>query len=363
MIVLTARINLISGNEITEINDVSQYSQYGNISSKNISDVINTKVASSDPFIVGQSKLGSTGRVTSSVKGVLVRQNPTFPYYPLLFELKTNAPINNLMIAFNPNTPLNPLTETKVSVVVNGVNFYDKDDTIANIYFEEPTDTFEIRLYNSAFIEGIYTNITIEIDSRNLISLNNETFDRGDISLPTWGIISNGGSISFNDLDGEINDYIEAHLLKKGVDVEMYITDTLSKKTSLVGKRVTGEWDYDNESRQVTVTIKDRLEEWQDITVKGLEYDPRNLEPWSLAQYYEYLYNATPAKYNMQSYTELGDAEKSVLARLVPFPVLETASLWAQWTKLCVVAQAHIYDENGKTVFKYNTFSGKSNRI
>ena len=52
--------------------------------------------------------------------------------------------------------------------------------------------------------------------------------------------------------------------------------------------------------------------------------------------------------------SELDNETQNALQAVVPYPVLETASLWAQWSKLCVAARCHIFDDNGTTVFKYN---------
>jgi hypothetical protein len=350
MITLTARIKLIAGNEIQAINDSKI--RYGNLSSS-INNVTNKKVSAQHPFLVNASKLNDGSVLMDSVNGFIGMSDNS--YSNMSLAIYTATELSNITIVFNPYFKHPAFT-------VDGI-YHTDDDNIYTISLVPNLSHF-IRFEDSyqeagddllpIYIEGIYTDITIKIDATNLLGITDTTYERADLSLPSYGIISNSGMIRFNDLDGEIGDYIEARLLKKGVDVEIYLTDTLTKKSDMVGKKVTSKWDYNNNTREVSVTIKDRLEEWQDISVDGINYDPRQPDAWAMEQYYQYLYERTPAKYNMLPLSELDDATINALQVLVPYPVLDTASLWAQWNKLCVAARCHIYDDNGTTVFKYN---------
>jgi hypothetical protein len=106
----------------------------------------------------------------------------------------------------------------------------------------------------------------------------------------------------------------------------------------------------------VSVSLKDDLEEWQDINVEGMSYDPRDTTSKSLKDFYDYLRGKTPDKYSMLYFTELDPATQNLLSNtFIKYPMLNSGSLWQQWTKLCQVAQAHIYkNNNGETVFVYN---------
>ena len=84
---------------------------------------------------------------------------------------------------------------------------------------------------------SISADIEIVIDNRNMISLDRTIMDRSDISKPNWGIIANSGNIEFNDLGGEIKDYIEQQLLKSDLSVYFEIRNTLvENKVERAGK-------------------------------------------------------------------------------------------------------------------------------
>lgn len=197
----------------------------------------------------------------------------------------------------------------------------------------------------------------IEIDRRNMLSIESSTFDRSDFKLPSFGIISNTGRVEFNDTDGRVLQYAEALRLVKGLRCEITLSNTLvDGANELVGVYETDEWDYDNNSRVVSVSLKDDLEEWQDINVAEISYDPRYPEHKPFRWLYERLWSLTKVNYSMQSFDELDDKTKAVLQyTYTQYPLLESGSLWQQWTKLCQVCQLHIYkNNNGVVVCRYN---------
>ena len=241
---------------------------------------------------------------------------------------------------------------------------YIDDDsifTMSNLSKNEDI-TIKIDDWNSPkypiVITGIYALVDIVIDRRNLISLESSIFDRSDLKLPSFGIISNTGNIEFNDLDGEIKDYAEQLLLQSGLSCEIRLNNTLVDGASeLVAKMETDQWDYDNDNRVVSVSIKDDLEEWQDINVAEIPYDPRKIEskPFSWL-YEEHLWAITNPNYPMQKLSDLDEQTYKVLTTTyIQYPLLESGSLWQQWTKLCQACQLHIYkNSDGVVVCRYN---------
>ena len=201
--------------------------------------------------------------------------------------------------------------------------------------------------------------VSIDIDRRNLISISRSIFDRSDLKLPSWGIISNTGNIEFNDTDGEIRDYAEQLILQSGLKCEIKLKNTLVDGASeTIGLFETDEWDYDNDNRVVSVSIKDDLEEWQDISVEEISYDPRKIESKPFKWLYEHLWAITTANnnYTMLAFDELDTDTQGVLQNTyIQYPLLESGSLWESWQKLCEVCQLHIYkDNNGVVVCRYN---------
>jgi hypothetical protein len=205
----------------------------------------------------------------------------------------------------------------------------------------------------------IYINETeiIDVDRRNILNISCSIFDRSDLKFPSFGIISNVGEIEFNDIDGKILNFVEAGTLTNGAEVKIFLNNTLAEEASSeIGHFKTDNWRYDTDNKVVNVNIKDELEEWQNINVDGISYDPREVKHKNLEWVYNYLYEKTPAKYNMQTFDSLDESTKNVLSNTwIVYPMLKQGNLWRQWDKLCQVAQSHIKKEpDGTTSFKYN---------
>ena len=188
----------------------------------------------------------------------------------------------------------------------------------------------------------------VEIDRKNILSLNSNIFDRSDLKLPSWGIISNTGNIEFNDTDGKVLNYTENLLLQSGLKCEIKLNNTLVEGASeTIGLFETDEWDYDNDNRVVSVILKDDLEEWQTILIE--EYPLQNA--MTMYEIYEYLVGKTPSKWEFILDNENATRLKNITC---PYPYLESANLWAQWQKLCEVCALYIYKNNeGKVVVQH----------
>jgi hypothetical protein len=250
------------------------------------------------------------------------------------------------------------------SILFNGVEYAD-DDPIFVIKDVAASLDNQLYIYNwnaphyPITIRGIYVIKELTIDKRNIISLSRELMSRGNISLPDFGIISNIGTLEFNDMDGEIRDYAEQMLLTDDLSVKIFLNNTLSKNQEQIGAFQTREWHYDNDNRGVSVSLRDDLEEWQQIQIDGFSYDPRKLESKNLRFFYDYLFERTPSKYNMLSFVELDEKTREILERnYVKYPFLDSNSLWGQWRNLCQVAQSYIYKDmignENRTLFVYN---------
>lgn len=310
------------------------------------------------------------------VKLNILTQNSTsnfvvgeFSYDDTDFTIPDNGYIYaNIIICYN-------LYETKTSKKYQKISDYSDNDPIWTI-FDLPEESFykiEISNWNvpnyPLVITGIYAEVSIEIDRRNLISISRSIFDRSDLKLPSWGIISNTGNIEFNDTDGEIRDYAEQLLLESGLKCEIKLNNTLVDGASqTIGVFETDEWDYDNDNRVVSVSLKDDLEEWQDINVAEISYDPRKIEHKPFKWFYVELWKLTSNRfyaeediygngnYNMLAFDELDTDTQDILQNAyIQYPLLESGSLWESWQKLCEVCQLHIYkDNNGVVVCRYN---------
>jgi hypothetical protein len=196
----------------------------------------------------------------------------------------------------------------------------------------------------------------VQFDKRNLISFESEIKDRADIKQPSFGIISTGGSMSFKDNDSRFLTYANAGLLTEGVEIKIFLENTITKTRKNIGTYYTTDWDYDNGNRIVSVSFKDDLEEWQDIQVKGFDYDPRDpfkvIDEGKMSNFYRHLdVNYISSKYRMVSFEDLDENTRKVLAETkLQYPLLESGTLWSQMSKLCEVCGLRIYkDMDGNT--------------
>lgn len=204
----------------------------------------------------------------------------------------------------------------------------------------------ESRLGEGAVFGSVSSGAKTEIviNQRNLINLESSIFDRSDIKMPSWGIISNGGRLEFNDPYGDVKDLVERNLLTINQKVHIYLTNTLTNVVEQVGEFFTADWEYDTNNKTASVTLKDDLEEWQEIMIDGINYDPRNATPKSAYFIYEYLQEKTPDKYGMPNPWELDDDTQNMLWNTIILnPFLSSGSLWTCWSKLCELCQLYIY--------------------
>lgn len=208
----------------------------------------------------------------------------------------------------------------------------------------------------SAIISGLPDNQAIEIDRKNLISLQCSLFDRSDFKLPSFGIISNTGSLRFVDGTRSIKRLAEQQKLRSGMQIILYLHDTISGAESSFGEFITGDWDYNNDNFNVSVNLKDELIELQDIVVPKRDYDHTQEHDLTFEWLYNYLYNLTPQKYNFLTFEQLDSDTQYVLSNIkFEYPYWESKSLWAFWNDLCYCCFCHIYKNNqGYTVLRYN---------
>ena len=361
MITLTAKINLLSGDNSAL--SLGSDNLSGNNISSNLGSVVGVKKNGSNPFIIGASKLGDGSTFSNGVDyfigNELSDDNGNFKNGYSITINDNSGKLSNLTIAFDVVNNRYPKR-----IIIDDMQYIDNDpifvmDNLLSGYSHK----IEIYDWNSPnyplVITGIYAEISIEIDRRNLISISRSIFDRSDLKLPSWGIISNTGNIEFNDINGEIREYAEELLLKSGLKCEIKLNNTLVENASqTIGLFETDEWNYDNDNRVVSVSLKDDLEEWQNINVAEISYDPRKQESKPFKWLYEHLWDITTANgnYTMLAFDALGNDTRNVLeTNYIKYPLLKSCSLWTAWQKLCEVCQLHIYKNNyGVIVCRYN---------
>lgn len=358
MITLTAKINLFDADKNASIYAVSSGEKEINISSR-FENLVGTVKKTKKPFLLGHSKLGDGSTFQSKldyfVGSISADSNGEFAS-PQTFYITTNYDLSSLTVSFDNANGGHP-----VHVVFDNVSHYvnSTEYTFGNL----PSlgqHTMQILDWNKpngqVVISGFYTNITVEINRRNLLSMNIDLPSKSDNSMPSFGIISSEGSVSFNDIDGKVENYAEQGLLVGGLSFEARINNTLKNgATQTVGVFQTSEWNYDAFKRSVSVTLTDGLEEWQDVHVDGISYNPNDISAWNGEDVYNYLQGITPSKYNVIPFAELDNDTKFILQNTaIPFKFLSAGSLWSQWQKLCTVCMSYVYKTaDGHTTFSY----------
>lgn len=352
MITLSATINLLEGQNSSLSATINNSAH--RISSE-ISNVVGTKKSGKSPFFLGKTKLGSGGvfksKKVSYYIGDVFSNNSGYFETPYRIVI-TGRNITNLTFVFDEQGNQHPIQMT-----VGGKTIRD-DDNIWTITDLGGVDALSVEILNwntpnaPLKITGIFAEVKIEINNRNLISLNSITNSRGDNDLPSWGIISNSGELVFNDVTGEVRDYIEGGLLREDTKITISLNDTLTGKSEIVGTFKTSDWNYDNDNREISVTFKDELEEWQDINIPSIEYTPKKAEHMRALVFYALLHSVTQLNgYDMVSYSQLDTKTYNKLSNTVfAYPMLNTGSLWSAWRKLCEVCQLYIYQEKDGTI-------------
>lgn len=357
MITLTAKINLISSN--SDKLDITSHNLVGNNISGVVGDVLGKNKQSKNPFIFGVSKFGDNSTLQSHLDYFIGNQLPNDNG---LFENSytitiQGEDIDSLTFVFDTANNRHPNY-----IIVDG-KVYDDNDPIFTLSLEKSnTHTINIDNWNyksPLVIQGIFIDLSVELKYNNLLNLLRTISQRSDIKLPSYGVISNVGDLSFNDFNGEFSDYAEQLLLKNNLSVEILLSNTLSKKYEKIGSFLTNEWNYDNDNRIVSLSLKDNLEEWQEIHFEGISYDPR--EPFKYFKTIKDLYiilqneKVTPKKYNMLPFEMLDSQTQEILTKTqLRYPVVDAGTLWSTWQKVCEVCALYIYKNNkGETVCSY----------
>lgn len=356
MISLTAYIDVTLGKAGTINSATSTVS--GNNVSNDLTDIVNDKVYGNNIFLLEVSHLDDGGTFSAETEGYYIgteisNENGEF-VNPYTITLNGDK-IKNFTLVFDTYNNQHP-----TKIIVDNQE-YENDDNIFTISVESgATHTIEIDNWNTPNyplrIEGIYLELGIEVNKQNIESLSLVSTDRSDYKFPIWGIISNICTIEFKDLNGEILDYIEQDLLVQGLVCKVFIEETLKGASHQIGEYYADQWNYDNDNRVVTVSLKDDLEEWQNINIDEINYDVRNPVHRNLEWFYNYLYSKTPSKYKMQEFDALDENTKNMLSTTyVVYPLLEGGTLWRGWDKLCQASRSHIMKKrDGVTSFKYN---------
>ena len=372
MIRMTAEIELLAGAGEIQTDSIS-ITPSGNNISASIADVVSVRRSGSNPFLFGASKLGN-GEVFSSgepyfIGSELSDENGNFETpYTLSFSINNLDTSNiNFFILFDTYNNAYPKTIrgeiydgsnliTTLTVVQNETLFifsYASSITGDNINFKVIINDWSMPKY-PVRIQSIYTGIKLFADRRNMLSLSAPIKDRSDNEQPSYGIISNSGSLSIIDGTGEIKEYARMKLLTPDLNVQIWLEDTLTKKKQSIGKFKTNKWTYNNNNFEVNIELKDDLEEWQNYTISGIRF--RNFNETAFG-----VYTFISDEINqIYGYDFVIDEKTEYLLKgiIIENFYLSKGTLWEEFIKLCDIAGLNIYKNNNDEIVVSSDFLG-----
>ena len=191
----------------------------------------------------------------------------------------------------------------------------------------------------------------IPLDKRNALAIDQSIVDRSNTLAPSYGIISNGGSLEIIDYNGEIKSFAQSYRLSDKSVATIYLTNTLVKNcSSQMGKYYATQWVYDDNGQTVRTNLADDLVDWQNIQVEG--FNLQNSEMSGL-DIYNYLKEETPSRWQFEN---LDQTTKQVLEEyIIENPYLQRGNLWSQWYKLCVACGLYIFkNRQAKVAVSYD---------
>lgn len=354
MIRLFADIELLSGNN--EKLSAATCNIEGLVNSATVQDVLGKSVMALNPFVFGDNFGNKTleqkleyyhGSIYSDANGHF-----STPYE---IEFTTTSAIDTFFISFDTYNRFYPKSVALYAYIdgkMDKVDDFKDDDVQWEFKLNKKSNKFKIIVNdwiepNKPFIlTGIYADLKIHLDYRQITDISGGVVTQSDFRKPSYGIVSNSGTISFNDFYNEIRDYIELGLLKKGALVNIWIENSLVKSQKYqVCEMYTDKWTYDEENKSVTVSLVDGLEKMQDIEFEGIAYYPRT----TIAKTYREIYDILVEKTKSFGFKINTVVPNYIFDWKNPYPYMKSSSLWSAWQRFAESMCLKIYkNSNGE---------------
>ena len=370
MIRMTAEIEILHSEWTITSASINPDPTGTNVSAP-LENVISMQKIGSNPFIFGASKLNN-GEVFSSEEDYYIGKQLsnattgafTTPYvitanmvgstiasglnFRIIFDTYYNAYPKNIIVSIYSRIPSSDIPLETKTFTNSSPYFIFSSDFNTNLLIRVKITLSDWSMPGYPLrIQGIYTGLSIYGDRRNLLSISAPIKDRSDNEQPSYGIISNAGTLSLVDGTREIKEYARLGLLTQDLDVQLWLEDTQSKKKQSLGKFKTEKWSYDNINFEVTIDFKDDLEEWQSVLIPSTAL----IFNKTAKDLYNKLVELTPSKYIFE---DLFSKTESIFNNIsIPYFYYEKGSLWEQWNKLCYLTLSNLYkNENDKIIIK-----------
>jgi hypothetical protein len=358
MITLTAEIELPkSGGSLNGVSANGENSSY----SSPISSVLNkTAKTAKNPFVLGATKLGEVATFYSGKLDYFVGKNFSRRSFVLgesrlgdnssfqsqkYWRSANNFYVEELTISIDCSNAekctivfdkQNNGYPTEIEVDGKKVEVFG---VYADIFFEDSAlQTHKIKIDNwnlpnkPISIMGIYIEKTFAVGKESILSCETEIRERADVDKPSFGLISNGGNISFKDHNSRFLGYANAGLLTDGVKIDIFLENTITKNREQVGSYFSTDWDYDNDNRSVSVSFDDGLKNLQNILVE--DYDKREIKEEYAKDIFYYLKEKSKENGNIV-YADPYYSEFVLKDFIIKYPYIKNGTLWSQWNKFC----------------------------
>lgn len=176
--------------------------------------------------------------------------------------------------------------------------------------------------------------------SQNLSNIEFTSRDRRDAQLPSWGIMSNSGTLEARDDNGVLKQYAKDGLLENAT-IDIYLNVNSRKEHK--GKFVITSAEKNRLNGFVKLEFEDILKLWQTKEMPQYYYPifPRNI-------YVKDILESIAEEANITINYADSATEQRLRVLSIVYPKIEEGSLWAQMTKICEVGSCYIYsDDNG----------------
>lgn len=264
MIGVSAKILVESG---TYLNVGQSENFYNNNGSKEIDFVMDRAFLGETPFMLGCSDFSRGATLISEPVDFFVGDQKADHNgrFDSIYKLTIYSPTPTSTLSFVFDSTNNRHPET---ILIDGIE-YDVSNYEAVFSVEElQYHTIVIDNWNTPnfplCIQGISSDVAINIDFSEVISLNFSGDDRSDATEPCFGIKSNSGTIQFIERSGAIKELVTSRRLL-GEKIEIFLTNRY--RNTLIGTFYITDGDYSTQGYSTNLSFQDNLEEWQNVDV------------------------------------------------------------------------------------------------
>lgn len=221
-------------------------------------------------------------------------------------------------------------------------------------------DTYNILMYKlnvpycNLAITGVYSRLSFDINTSNIISIDCEKTDRTDTEQPSFGVVSSAGTIEFIDNNGTITSFSRRKMLGDKTKVYINLVNHCAsidsdgnpvEKSNAFNKYIAKDWEYDNYTKVVTVRLEDEA-----ILMQNSKCNTSLLTNFS-KDLYVFLQKQSTS-YGFIDYDSLPSSLKTKISNYnLNSGCVKADSLWAGWQQFCEYCMLKLYFENGNPVF------------